>query len=73
MRIHDSQVDPDPNDPLPDENTNSTFNFIPGEVVDEGSIEERTLHDRIATEMWHDYLQVMHLRGQGDEYNVNDI
>ena len=73
MRIHNSQVDPDPNDPLPDKNTDGTFDFIPGEVVDEGGIEEHTLHDRIATEMWHDYLQVVDLRGQGDEYNINDI
>ena len=73
MRVHDSQVDPDPNDLLPDENTDGTFDFIPGEAVDEGGIEERTLRDRIATEMWHDYSQVVHLRGQGDEFNVNDI
>ena len=73
MCIHDSQVDPDPNDPLRDKNTDGTFNCIPGEAADEGSIKECTLHDRIATEMWHDYLQVVHLRAQGDKYNVDNI
>ena len=74
MCIHDSEVDPKPDDPPPDKNIDGTFDFMPGEAADnEGGIEARTLRDGIATAMWHDYSQVLHLRGQGHEYDEDDM
>jgi len=68
MRIHDSEVDPNPDDPLPDDSAGSGIDYVPEEANNEGSVEAHTVHDRIAAAMWQDYIQTIHLwSGQDDE------